>query len=128
MDRSVSWVVAFSSIEPPRPPSPPSGPPRGTKGSWRKEAEPRPPCPARRTTRAESTKGRRLVRDDADAPAVLAHPLVPDLAGDECEQGVVAAQADARARVDPGPTLEDEDRAGIIRLACGDIARQPPRR
>src|SRR5260370_14913983 len=108
------------------PPSPPSGPPWGMKGSRLKEAEPRPPWPARRTTRAESTNCRRLllVRGDADAPAVLAHPLVANLAGDEGEKRVVAAQADARARGDLGPTLADEDRAGVHGLAGVDLHAQ----
>src|SRR5712692_2704998 len=129
MDRSVSWVVAFSAIEAPCPPSPPSGPPRGKKGSWRKEDEPRPPCPARRTTCAESTNARprRLValpRDDAAAPAVLAHPLVSNLARDEREQGVVAAQSDPGAGGDPGPALPDEDRAGVHSLPGVDLHTQ----
>src|SRR5258708_31580020 len=96
------------------------------KGSRRNEAEPRPPWPARKTTRAESTNCRRLllVRGDADAPAVLAHPLVANLAGDEGEKRVVAAQPDARARGCLGPTLPDDDRAGVHRLAGVDLHAQ----
>src|SRR6266849_4347409 len=126
-ERSPSWVVALTSIEPPRPPSPPSGPPWGMNGSRRKEAEPRPPCPARRTTRAESTNARRLVLlvvDDAGAPGVLAHSLVANLAGDEGEKRVVAAQTDPGARVDPGPALADEDCARVHSLARVDFHAQ----
>src|SRR5207302_9804907 len=112
----------FSDTDPPRPPSPPSGPPRGTKGSWRNEEEPRPPCPACRTTRAESTKD--LLRDDADAPPVLAHTLVPNLARDEGEQGVVATEADPGAGCDPGSALPHEDRAGANGLAAVDLHAQ----
>src|SRR5260370_34826802 len=122
MDRSVSWLVALRTIDPPRPPSPPSGPPRGTNGSCLKDDEPRPPCPARSTTRAESTKA--LLRDDADAPAVLAHTLVPNLARYECEQRVVATQPDPGARSDPGAALAHEDGARAHALAAIDLHAQ----
>src|ERR1700730_6291844 len=97
------------------------------KGSRRKEAEPRPPCPALRTTRAESTNARRLVRllvEDADAPAVLAHPLVSNFAWNEREQRVVAAHTDPGARGNPAPTLAHEDRAGVHGLTGVDLHAQ----
>ena len=39
------------------------------------------------------------------APAVLAHPLVLDLAGDEREQRVIPSKADAFARRDLGAAV-----------------------
>src|SRR6267378_7195771 len=111
------------NIEPPLPPSPPSGPPRGVKGSRRNEAEPRPPCPARMFTRAESTKVRErpLFGDDADPPAVLAHPLVLDEPGGKREERVVASQTDTVAGGDAAPTLADEDGARVHGLARVDL-------
>src|SRR5260370_2112592 len=93
------------------------------KARRRTEAEPRPPWPARRTTRAESTNCRRLllVRGDADAPAVLAHPLVANLAVDEGEERVGAAQSDAGSRSGFGSTLAYEYRAGVHSLASRDL-------
>src|ERR1700694_1631685 len=136
-ERSETPVVAFSRTEPPRPPSPPSGPPRGVKGSRLKEEEPFPPWPPRTTTRTESTNWRRLsVRvfrfelcalrgcADADAPAVLADPLIAHVAWDEREQRVVAAEANARSRRDLGAALPDEDRARAAHLAAVDLHSQ----
>src|SRR5713101_1577610 len=65
-----------------------------------------------------------LLRDDADAPAVLAHPLVSNLARHECEQGVVATQPDAGAWGNPRPALADEDRACIDSLPGVDLHAQ----
>src|ERR1700694_2497637 len=109
--------------DPPRPPSPPSGPPRGMNGSRRKEAEPRPPCPARTLMRAESTnvRDRPLFGDDAAPPAVLAHSLVANKARSRREQRVVATETDAHARGDPRSTLPDQDLACIHGLAAIDL-------
>src|SRR5947209_15993557 len=55
------------------------------------------------------------------APAVLAHPLVLDLAGDEREQRVIASKADAFARRDLGAALPDKDRARVDDLSAVDL-------
>src|SRR4029077_5997949 len=57
-------------------------------------------------------------RPDADAPAVLADPLVHNVAGHEREQSVVATEADARSRRDLRAALADEDGAGAHDLAA----------
>src|SRR5690606_29721118 len=44
-----------------------------------------------------------------------------DLAVDQREQGVVAAEADARTRVELGAALADDDVAGVDRLAAIDL-------
>src|SRR5260370_40312167 len=87
--------------------------------------------------RTESTNCRRLSvrvfrfelcalrgRSDADAPTVLADPLIAHVAWDEREQRVVAAEANARSRRDPGAALPDEDRAGAHHLAAVDLHSQ----
>src|SRR5436190_11960685 len=50
------------------------------------------------------------VRDDVDDAAALAL-AESDRAVDQCEQGVVAADADVAARVELGAALADDDRA-----------------
>src|SRR5579859_7655570 len=62
-----------------------------------------------------------VVRFDCHAAAVLADALVLHVAGDKREQRVVAAEADARARRDPGSALADDDGAGVDRLAGVDL-------
>src|SRR5438874_9354140 len=55
------------------------------------------------------------------ATAVLAHALVLDLAGDQREQRVIAADADAFARRDLRPALADKDGARADDLAAVDL-------
>src|SRR2546430_6377220 len=55
------------------------------------------------------------------ATAVLAHALVLDLAGNQREQRVIAADADAFARRDLRPALADKDGACADDLAAVDL-------
>src|SRR6266550_7953506 len=73
--------------------------------------------------RAESTNlpSALLVALYDDAPAVLAHPLVLDLAGDEREKRVIAAKADAFTWRDLGAALPDQDRARVDDLSAVDL-------
>src|SRR6266568_482333 len=74
--------------------------------------------------RAESTNRGRLsalgIVDD-DAAAVFADTLVLHVAVDQREERVIAADAHAGARLDLGPALADEDRAGVDQLAAVDL-------
>ena len=56
-------------------------------------------------------------RDDVDDPAAAAGAEL-DGAGDEREQRVVAAAADAVAGVEVGAALADDDLAGVDQLAA----------
>src|SRR3546814_7432085 len=67
--------------------------------------------------------------DDADRAALLrALDRELDLAVDEREQGVVAAEADAHARMELGAALANDDVAGFDRLATIDLPAEIPRR
>src|SRR5205814_10691605 len=55
------------------------------------------------------------------ATAVLAHALVPDLAGNQRAQRVIAADADAFSRRDLRPALADKDGACADDLAAVDL-------
>src|SRR5438270_471536 len=122
---------ATSHTSPPLPPSPPSGPPRGTCASRRNDTEPAPPSPARTCSCASSTNPEAIdpflrwitpcqgfiqckneLLEDVDEFAALAGAEL-DLAGGQGEQGVVAADADVLAGVDPGAALADDDGAGV---------------
>src|SRR3546814_2025832 len=60
--------------------------------------------------------------DDADRAALLrALDRELDLPVDEREQGVVAAKADAHARMELGAALANDDVAGFDRLATIDL-------
>src|SRR5829696_6337392 len=126
---------ATSMTSPPRPPSPPSGPPRGLYFSRWNEVTPSPPRPAVTSMVVSSTNtargpagrvagGRLGARVDAGQLAA-AHHVVDDRAVDLGEQGVVAAAADALARVDAGATLADQDRARGHQLAAVALDPEP---
>src|SRR3954452_4921116 len=61
--------------------------------------------------------------DDAPAPAVLE----VDGAGARGEDGVVLADADALARLEPSPALAHDDLAAGHDLACEDLHAEPLR-
>src|SRR5690348_10323720 len=144
---------ACSQTSPPLPPSPPSGPPSGMNFSRRKLMEPLPPLPAvtvisasstsfmgaasvvasvageskRRTPpeRGSSHTGSSNLRDDADGAALLrALGRELDLAVDQREQGVVAAEADAHARVELRAALANDDVARVDGLAAVQLHAQ----
>src|SRR5574337_1156949 len=114
---------------PPFPPSPPLGPPRGTYFSRRKLTQPRPPSPARTTTRAVSTNISDVGLRMADGQSEIRHSqsamgLAGGGDGDETiaaalfdlhdaahlgEQGVVTADADVLPGLEPRAPLPDDD-------------------
>src|SRR6266705_5706191 len=75
--------------------------------------------------RAESTKCRPSaffgVLLNRYATAVLAHTFILDVAWDQREEGVVAANAHAFARRDPGSALADQDGARGDELPAVDL-------
>src|SRR5262249_27024312 len=87
-------------------------------------------APARiRCLRAPGLLGRCGGRDDADALARLAEPLVADRALDQREDRPVAPDADVRARVDACTHLSHEDVARMDTLATEHLDAAPlPRR
>src|SRR5215469_16880343 len=132
----------------PRPPRPPSAPPSGLNFSRWIEAQPFPPWPActRSVTRSANSatvvpsfshrKGgpgcparlrgcvaprralrRRLGGDDAHGPAAAERAELHRPA-DQREQRVVAAAADALARVEVRTVLADDDLARVHQLAA----------
>src|SRR5207342_1177500 len=152
--RKSTSVLRFSSAcrytSPPLPPSPPSGPPSGMNFSRRKLMEPLPPFPAITVMSASSTSfmdgpcgvcrlqkqrtppergsshtGTPNLLDDAHGAALLrtlGREL--DLAVHEREQRVVAAEADARTRVELRAALANDDVAGFDGLATVQLDAQ----
>src|SRR5215208_5057921 len=131
---------------PPSPPLPPSGPPRGLNFSRWTEATPWPPLPAATCTTTRSTKAamriylpirnatsararsgpcarvRKVGRSDLDGGDRDGLATAPRAEGHRArgqgEERVVAAAADAEARVEVGAALTDDDLAGLHDLAA----------
>src|SRR4051794_10749184 len=128
--RSRRSALAASTTSPPSPPSPPFGPPRGTYFSRRKLTQPSPPRPPWTLIVARSENTADVVSSDGGGgthvhvPAAVA-PRELDRAGSRREQGVVAAQPGADARVEPGAALADDDRAGGHVLAGEHLDAKP---
>src|SRR5438309_4382009 len=82
------------------------GPPRGSLGEvWRGPLKP----------------SALLVALYDDAPAVLAHPLVLDMAGHQRKKRVIATQPDPFSGLDLGAALADQDCARTDELAAVDL-------